>query len=111
MAIRLFEPIELRSLTLPNRIVVEPMTQFSADDGVAGDWHIMHLGQFAVSGAGQTLAPVEGGGFDPGPDPPRRESGGFDPGLNASRRERASGTGDGEGPFASAPVRADDGRR
>ncbi|MRG71156.1 oxidoreductase [Alphaproteobacteria bacterium HT1-32] len=56
MAVRLFEPIELRGLTIPNRIVVEPMTQFSADDGVAGDWHIMHLGQFAVSGAGMVLS-------------------------------------------------------
>lgn len=51
----LFQPIDLRGLTLPNRIVVEPMTQFSADDGVAGDWHLMHLGQYAVSGAGLVL--------------------------------------------------------
>lgn len=51
----LFQPIDLRGLTLPNRIVVEPMTQFSADDGTAGDWHLMHLGQYAVSGAGLVL--------------------------------------------------------
>jgi len=51
----LFQPIDLRSLTLPNRIVVEPMTQFSASDGTAGDWHLMHLGQYAVSGAGLVL--------------------------------------------------------
>lgn len=51
----LFQPIDLRSLRLPNRIVVEPMTQFSADDGTAGDWHLMHLGQYAVSGAGLVL--------------------------------------------------------
>ena len=56
MAIRLFEPLELRSLTLKNRIVIEPMTQFSTSDGVAGDWHIMHLGQFAVSGAAMVLS-------------------------------------------------------
>lgn len=56
MSIRLFEPLELRGLTLPNRIVVAPMTQFSADDGVAGDWHIMHLGQYAVSGAAMVLS-------------------------------------------------------
>ena len=55
MTIRLFEPVTMRGLTLPNRIVVEPMTQFSADEGVAGDWHIMHLGQFAVSGAGMVF--------------------------------------------------------
>jgi len=51
----LFEPLELRSILLPNRIVVAPMTQFSADDGVAGDWHLMHLGQFAVAGAAMVL--------------------------------------------------------
>jgi 2,4-dienoyl-CoA reductase-like NADH-dependent reductase (Old Yellow Enzyme family) len=48
----LFEPLYLRELTLANRIVVEPMTQFSAHDGTPGDWHLMHLGQYAVSGAG-----------------------------------------------------------
>lgn len=51
----LFRPIALRDLTLANRIVVEPMTQFSAEDGTAGDWHLMHLGQFAVSGAGLVM--------------------------------------------------------
>lgn len=51
----LFQPIELRSVRLANRIVVEPMTQFSAADGTAGDWHLMHLGQFAVSGAGLVM--------------------------------------------------------
>jgi hypothetical protein len=45
MAIRLFEPLELRGVALQNRIVVAPMTQFSAKAGVAGDWHLMHLGQ------------------------------------------------------------------
>jgi 2,4-dienoyl-CoA reductase-like NADH-dependent reductase (Old Yellow Enzyme family) len=51
----LFEPLQLRGLTLANRIVVEPMTQFSAPEGTAGDWHLMHLGQFAISGAGLVL--------------------------------------------------------
>jgi 2,4-dienoyl-CoA reductase-like NADH-dependent reductase (Old Yellow Enzyme family) len=55
MASLLFEPIELRGLRLPNRIVVAPMTQFSAPDGVADDWHLMHLGQYAVSGAAMVL--------------------------------------------------------
>ena len=55
MTVKLFEPIELRSLRLPNRVVVAPMTQFSADEGVAGDWHLMHLGQYAASGAALTL--------------------------------------------------------
>jgi len=53
---RLFEPIALRGLTLANRIMVAPMTQFSAEDGTAGDWHLVHLGQFALSGAGMVLA-------------------------------------------------------
>jgi 2,4-dienoyl-CoA reductase-like NADH-dependent reductase (Old Yellow Enzyme family) len=55
MAAMLFEPIDLRSVRLPNRIVVAPMTQFSAPDGVAGDWHMVHLGQYATSGAALVL--------------------------------------------------------
>jgi 2,4-dienoyl-CoA reductase-like NADH-dependent reductase (Old Yellow Enzyme family) len=52
MSSKLFTPIELRGLRLDNRIVVSPMCQYSADNGNAGDWHLMHLGQFSVSGAG-----------------------------------------------------------
>ena len=48
----LFSPLRLRSLELPNRIVVSPMAQYSAVDGVATDWHLMHMGSLAVSGAG-----------------------------------------------------------
>jgi 2,4-dienoyl-CoA reductase-like NADH-dependent reductase (Old Yellow Enzyme family) len=48
----LFQPFELRGLTLPNRIVVSPMCQYSAVEGCATDWHLIHLGQYAVSGAG-----------------------------------------------------------
>ena len=48
----LFSPIELRGLTLPNRIVVSPMCQYSADEGAATDWHMIHLGHLALSGAG-----------------------------------------------------------
>ncbi len=55
MTIRLFEPIELRGLRLANRIIVAPMAQFSVPDGIAGDWHLMHLGQFAGSGAALVL--------------------------------------------------------
>jgi NADPH2 dehydrogenase len=47
----LFSPITLRDLTLPNRIVVSPMCQYSADEGRATDWHMMHLGSLALSGA------------------------------------------------------------
>ena len=48
----LFTPITLRRLTLHNRIVVSPMCQYSAEDGSATDWHLLHLGSFAVGGAG-----------------------------------------------------------
>ena len=47
----LFSPITLRGLTLPNRIVVSPMCQYSAEDGKANDWHFMHIGTLALSGA------------------------------------------------------------
>jgi 2,4-dienoyl-CoA reductase-like NADH-dependent reductase (Old Yellow Enzyme family) len=49
---RLFEPLSLGPLTLANRIVVAPMCQYSAVDGTAGDWHLIHLGHLALSGAG-----------------------------------------------------------
>lgn len=52
MSSRLFSPLKLRELELANRVVVSPMCQYSARDGCANDWHLMHLGQFAVSGSG-----------------------------------------------------------
>ncbi|HVZ29666.1 MAG TPA: NADH:flavin oxidoreductase/NADH oxidase [Asticcacaulis sp.] len=48
----LFSPIALRDLTLRNRIVVSPMCQYSADEGRATDWHMIHLGHLSLSGAG-----------------------------------------------------------
>ena len=48
----LFTPLRLRDLEIPNRITVSPMCQYSAVDGSATDWHLMHLGKFAVSGVG-----------------------------------------------------------
>lgn len=48
----LFTPIHLRDVTLPNRIVISPMCQYSAVNGCATSWHMMHLGHLAVSGAG-----------------------------------------------------------
>ena len=48
----LFSPISLSDVNIPNRIVVAPMCQYSANEGNATDWHLMHLGQFAVSGVG-----------------------------------------------------------
>ncbi len=51
----LFEPLTLRSVTLPNRIAVSPMCQYSSVDGTANDWHLMHLGSRAAGGAGLVL--------------------------------------------------------
>jgi 2,4-dienoyl-CoA reductase-like NADH-dependent reductase (Old Yellow Enzyme family) len=47
----LFSPIKLRGLSLPNRIMVAPMCQYSADDGAANDWHFTHMNTMALSGA------------------------------------------------------------
>jgi len=49
---RLFAPIEIGTLRLPNRVLIAPMCQYSAVDGTPGDWHLVHLGQLALSGAG-----------------------------------------------------------
>jgi 2,4-dienoyl-CoA reductase-like NADH-dependent reductase (Old Yellow Enzyme family) len=48
----LFAPLQLGGLTLPNRIAVSPMCQYSSEDGFANDWHFVHLGSRAVGGAG-----------------------------------------------------------
>jgi anthraniloyl-CoA monooxygenase len=48
----MFTPFKLRGMVLENRVVVSPMDQYSAVDGVPGDWHLVHLGSRAVGGAG-----------------------------------------------------------
>jgi 2,4-dienoyl-CoA reductase-like NADH-dependent reductase (Old Yellow Enzyme family) len=55
MTSALFSPLELRSLTLNNRIAVSSMCQYSAENGSAVDWHLMHLGQFAMGAAGLVM--------------------------------------------------------
>src|SRR5947209_7667775 len=52
----LFQPFSLRGITLRNRIVVSPMCQYSATDGFATDWHLVHLGSRAVGGAALVIA-------------------------------------------------------
>ena len=52
---KLFEPITWRGVTARNRIAVAPMCQYSAQDGVGGDWHIQNLGAKAMGGAGIVL--------------------------------------------------------
>jgi 2,4-dienoyl-CoA reductase-like NADH-dependent reductase (Old Yellow Enzyme family) len=59
----LFTPFTLRGLTLKNRIVISPMCQYAAVDGLVTDWHLVHLGRFAIGGA--ALVFVEATGVEP----------------------------------------------
>ncbi len=52
----LFDPLSIRDVTFRNRIGVSPMCQYSAHDGMASDWHLVHLGARAVGGAGLVCA-------------------------------------------------------
>lgn len=51
----LFDPLSVRDVTLPNRIVVSPMCEYSSIDGFANDWHLVHLGSRAVGGTGLVM--------------------------------------------------------
>jgi 2,4-dienoyl-CoA reductase-like NADH-dependent reductase (Old Yellow Enzyme family) len=55
MTSALFSPLTLRGVELPNRVVVSPMCQYMSQDGDANDWHLMHLGQFAMGAAGLVI--------------------------------------------------------
>jgi 2,4-dienoyl-CoA reductase-like NADH-dependent reductase (Old Yellow Enzyme family) len=57
---QLLTPFTVRDLTLKNRIVVSPMCQYSAIDGVANDWHLVHLGRFAIGGAALVFVEATG---------------------------------------------------
>lgn len=59
----LFSPLQIRNVEFRNRIGVSPMCQYSATDGFAGDWHLVHLGQRAAGGAG--FVSVEATAVDP----------------------------------------------
>ncbi|RUQ66383.1 NADH:flavin oxidoreductase/NADH oxidase [Azospirillum doebereinerae] len=67
---RLATPLALRSVTLRNPVVISPMCQYSAVDGMAGEWHRVHLGRFAMGGAGlvivEATAVTEQGRITPG---------------------------------------------
>ena len=54
-AVALFTPLQVRDVVLPNRIGVSPMCQYSAEDGFANDWHLVHLGSRAVGRAGLVM--------------------------------------------------------
>ena len=51
----LFSPLNLRSVTVPNRIVMSPMCMYSCTNGIPGDWHKMHLGSRAAGGVGMVF--------------------------------------------------------
>src|SRR5689334_15713581 len=55
--IDLLSPLTIRGVTFRNRIVMSPMCQYSSEDGLANDWHLVHLGSRAAGGVG--LAIVE----------------------------------------------------
>ena len=52
----LFDPLTIKSIILRNRIGVSPMCMYSSEDGVANDWHLVHLGARAAGGAGLVIA-------------------------------------------------------
>ncbi len=56
----LFHPLQLRELTLRNRLAVSPMCQYSAVDGLANDFHLVHLGRFALGGFGLVMVEATG---------------------------------------------------
>ena len=60
MSSKLFSPIKLGNLELANRVVVAPMCQYSAEDGNLTDWHMLHLGSLANSGAGLLIIEATG---------------------------------------------------
>ncbi|WP_082035919.1 NADPH dehydrogenase NamA [Pedobacter lusitanus] len=51
----LLSPLTIKNITLKNRIVVSPMCQYSAEDGYANDWHLVHLGSRAIGGSGLVI--------------------------------------------------------
>ncbi len=63
MTSALFQPMILRELRLPNRIMISPMCQYSAKEGNPNDWHLIHLGQLALGGAG--LLCIEASAVEP----------------------------------------------
>src|SRR3954451_9348676 len=56
----LLQPLTVRGLTLRNRMVVAPMCQYSVADGFVGDYHLVHLGRFALGGVGRVIVEATG---------------------------------------------------
>jgi len=63
MSSKLFTPLHIGPIEVPNRIAISPMCQYSAQDGTASDWHLQHVTRFGMSGAG--LAVMEATGVEP----------------------------------------------
>ncbi|KAJ2877849.1 hypothetical protein IWW38_006471, partial [Coemansia aciculifera] len=57
---KLFQPLQIRGLTLKNRVVASPMCMYSSLDGFATDFHLVHIGQFAMRGLGLTVMEASG---------------------------------------------------
>lgn len=60
---KLFSPFQVGSIELVNRIIIAPMCQYSAEDGCMTDWHVIHLGHLALSGA--ALLTIEATAVEP----------------------------------------------
>src|SRR5438270_11139973 len=60
----LLSPLTIRAVTLRNRIVMSPMCQYVAVEGLAGDWHLVHLGSRAVGGVALVVVEAAGGTAD-----------------------------------------------
>ena len=60
MTSHLFQPLKIREVEFKNRLWVSPMCQYSAIDGVVGDWHMVHLGAFATGGTGFIMVEATG---------------------------------------------------
>src|ERR1700722_15504025 len=67
---KLFSPLRMREITFRNRVFVSPMCEYSSEEGMPTDWHLVHLGSRAVGGAGlvmvEATAVSAGGGISPG---------------------------------------------
>ena len=57
---QLFSPMSIGALQIKNRMAIAPMCQYSAVDGIAADWHLVHLGSRAIGGAGLVMTEATG---------------------------------------------------
>jgi 2,4-dienoyl-CoA reductase (NADPH2) len=103
--IDLLSPLTIRSVTLRNRIVMSPMCQYSADDGLANDWHLVHLGSRAAGGVGLVVVEATAVTAE-GRITPRDRASGASNTSNHWRGLPGSSTPRGRSPAFSWPTRA-----